>query len=86
MPPEAFGDVIVGLVDYWPSQMARALCERGSSTYEDPGALARSIAQDPRHGQRGVVIEDRARNTAEESEGRTMAITEGLADLRRLCL
>ena len=29
-----------------------------------------------------IIIEDRARNTTEESKGRHMAVTEGLADLR----
>ena len=56
----------------------------GLQLAKDPGAPAGPIAQDTRHGQRGVVVEDRARNTAEESEGRYMAVTEGLADLRRI--
>ncbi len=58
----------------------------GLQLAEDPGALAHPVPQDTRHGQRGVVVEDRARNTAEESEGHHMAITEGLADLRRISL
>ncbi len=58
----------------------------GLQLAEDPGAPARSIPQDTGHGQFGVVVEDRARHTAEESKGRHMAIAEGLADLRRIGL
>ncbi len=47
---------VMGLVDEGPSQKARALCERASSTAEDPGAPARSIAQDAGHRQFGVVV------------------------------
>ena len=48
-------------------------------------------SQDTCHRQFGIVPnffngEDRARNTAEESEGRHMAVTEGLADLRQIAL
>src|SRR3546814_9205693 len=43
-----------------------------------------SHPQDAGHGQPGVVVENRARNAAEEGEGRHMAIAEGLADLRRI--
>ncbi len=55
---EAVLGQVVGLVDEGSSQKARALCERASSTTEDPGALSCAVAQDPRHRQRGVVIQD----------------------------
>src|SRR3546814_13177318 len=48
------------------------------------GCAGVSHPQDAGHGQPGVVVENRARNAAEEGEGRHMAIAEGLADLRRI--
>ena len=50
------------------------------------GALAFPVAQDPRHCQRRVVIEDRARNPAEEGEGADMAVEERLRRLLRIGL
>ena len=44
-------------------------------------APTRAVAQDPRHRKRRVVIEDRARNPAEEGEGADMAVEEGLGRL-----
>ena len=38
----------------------------------------RVVHQDPRHRKGGVVVEDRARNPAEEGEGADMAVEEGL--------
>ncbi len=58
----------------------------GLQLAEDPRALARSIAQDTRHRQRGVVVEDRARHPAKEGEGRNVPLAEGLAGLRRIGL
>ena len=48
---------------------------------KDPGALALAIAQDARHRQRAVVVEDRPRHPAEEGERRIVAVTERLARL-----
>ena len=53
---------------------------------ERPRALAFPVAQDPRHRKSGVVIEDRARNPAEEGEGADMAVQERLRRLPRIGL
>ena len=45
------------------------------------GAPTRAVAQDPRHRKRRVVVEDRARNPAEEGEGADMAVQKGLGRL-----
>ena len=50
------------------------------------GAPTGAVAQDPRHRQRRVVIEDRARNPAEEGEGADMAVQERLRRLLRIGL
>ena len=47
---------------------------------------ARAVAQDPRHSKRRVVIEDRARNPAEEGEGANMAVEKGFRRLPRIRL
>ena len=44
-------------------------------------APTRAVAQDPCHRKRRVVVEDRARNPAEEGEGADMAVQEGLRRL-----
>ena len=44
-------------------------------------APTRAVAQDPCHRQGRVVVEDRARNPAEEGEGADMAVEEGLRRL-----
>ena len=46
----------------------------------------RAVAQDPRHRKRRVVIEDRARNPAEEGEGADMAVEKGFRRLPRIRL
>ena len=48
--------------------------------------LPRSVAQDPRHRQLGVVIQDRRRHPAEERERRNMPGAERLRRLRRIGL
>src|SRR3546814_2472351 len=58
----------------------------GLQLAEDLGAPACPIPQDAGHGQPGIVVKNRARNAAEEGEGRYMAIAEGLAGLRRIGL
>ena len=45
------------------------------------GALAFPVAQDPRHRERRVVVEDRARHPAEQGEGADMAVQERLRRL-----
>ena len=49
-------------------------------------APAGAVAQDPRHRKRRVVIEDRARNPAEEGEGADMAVEKGFRRLPRIRL
>ena len=51
-----------------------------------PGALARAIAEDLRHRDGGVVVEDRRRHAAEEPEGRDMPVAERLGRLGRIGL
>jgi hypothetical protein len=53
---------------------------------EGRGALARSVAQDLRHRDRGVVVEDRQGHAAEECKGRDMAVAERLGRLGRIGL
>lgn len=51
---------------------------------EGAGALARTVAQDARHRQPGVVVEDGSRHAAEEGAGGIMAIKKGLGPLGRV--
>src|SRR3954453_24164798 len=44
------------------------------------------VAQDPRHRQGGVVVQDRARHLAEEAERGVMSVTERFGALRRIGL
>ena len=37
---------------------------------EGPGAFPRSVAENPRHSDHGVIVEDRQRNAAKECQGR----------------
>src|SRR5215469_531762 len=53
---------------------------------EDSRSQPPAVAQDARHCQLGVVIQDRTRHAAEEVEADPMTITEGLAALRRIGL
>ena len=48
---------------------------------ERPGAATGAVAQDPRHRQRRVVVEDQPGDPAEEGEGADMPIQEGLRRL-----
>ena len=63
-----------------PARPAEAVAEQimRLQMRERPGAPARAVAQDPRHSKRRVVVEDRARHTAEEGEGADMAVEERL--------
>ncbi len=45
-----------------------------------------AVSQDTRHGQLGVVVQDRSRHAAEEGEGRDMAVAERLGRLARIGL
>ena len=58
----------------------------GLESREGPGAFTASITQDPGHGQLGVVVEDALGNSAQEGEGRHVAVQEGLGGLRRVGL
>jgi hypothetical protein len=49
-------------------------------------AQTRATLHDPRHGQTGVVIQDRPRHTAEKPERRHMPVAEGFRRLRRIRL
>ena len=51
---------------------------------EDPRALPLAVAQDARNRDLGVVVEDRLRHAAEESEGLHVAVAEGFRRLRRI--
>ena len=53
---------------------------------EHPRALAHPVAEDARHRQRGVVVQDRARHLAEEPEGSVVPVTERFGGLRRIGL
>ena len=53
---------------------------------EDPRPLAHPVAQDARHRQRGVVVQDRARHLAEEAERGVVPVTERFGGLRRIGL
>ena len=53
---------------------------------EGPGAFTASIPQDPGHRQLGVVVQDALRHSAQECEGRDMAVQEGLGGLGRVSL
>ncbi len=53
---------------------------------EGPGALPPSIPQDPGHGQLGVVVQDALGHSAQECEGRHVAVQEGLGGLGRVSL
>ena len=53
---------------------------------EDPSPLPPAIAQDARHRQLGVVVQDRARHPAEELEADVVPFAEGFAALRRIGL
>ena len=51
-----------------------------------PRALSHPIAQDARHRQRRIVVQNRARHLAEEPEGSVVPITERFGGLRRIGL
>ena len=53
---------------------------------EHPRAPACAIAQDARHRERGVVIENRQRHAVEEGECRIVTVAERLGRLRRIGL
>ena len=53
---------------------------------EAAAALARAVAEEARHRQPGVVVEDGARHAAEEAERGVVAVEEGLGPLRRVGL
>ena len=53
---------------------------------EHPRSLAHPIAQDARHRQGGVVVEDRARHLAEELECSVVPVTKRFGSLRRIGL
>jgi hypothetical protein len=53
---------------------------------EHARALAHPIAQDTGHRQGGVVVQDRARDLAEEGERGVVAVTERFRRLRRVGL
>src|SRR4051794_3348435 len=53
---------------------------------EGPGPLPLAIAQDARHRQPGVVVEDRARHATEEGERRVVPVEESLEPLGRVGL
>jgi hypothetical protein len=53
---------------------------------EDPRPLTLTIAQDARHCQLEVVVQDRTRHAAEELEADVVPFTEGFAALRRIGL
>ena len=53
---------------------------------EHPRPLPRPVAQNPRYGNLGVVVQDRVRHLAEEAERRGVARTERLRRLRRIGL
>ena len=53
---------------------------------EGPGALSPAIAQDSRHRQLGIVVENALRDSAQEGERRDVAVQEGLGGLGRVGL
>ena len=53
---------------------------------EGPGALPTPVPQDPGHCQLGVVVQDALGDSAQEGEGRHVAVQEGLGGLRRVGL
>ena len=53
---------------------------------EGPGAFTASIPQYPGHRQLGVVVQDALGHSAQECEGRDMAVQEGLGGLGRVSL
>ena len=53
---------------------------------ERPGALSPAIAQDSRHRQLGIVVENALRDSAQEGERRDVAVQEGLGGLGRVGL
>ena len=58
----------------------------GLQLAEHTRALSHPIAQDARHRQRRVVVQDRARHLAEERECGVVPVTERFAGLRRIGL
>src|SRR5712671_305892 len=58
----------------------------GLQLAEHTRALSHPIAQDARHRQRRVVVQDRARHLAEERECGVVSVTERFAGLRRIGL
>ena len=53
---------------------------------EHTRSLSHPVAQDARHRQRGVVVQDRARHLAEEVEGGVVPVAERFGGLRRIGL
>ena len=53
---------------------------------EGPGALSPAIAQDSRHRQLGIVVENALRDSAQEGERRDVAFQEGPGGLGRVGL
>ena len=51
---------------------------------EHPRSLAHPVAEDARHRQRGVVVQDRARHLAEERECGVVPVAERFGSLRRI--
>src|SRR5207248_9297457 len=58
----------------------------GLQLAEHTRALSHPIAQDARHRQRRVVVQDRARHLAEERKGGVVPVTERFGGLRRIGL
>jgi hypothetical protein len=58
----------------------------GLQLAEHPHALAHPVAQDARHRQLGIVVQDRARHLAEEREGTIVPVAERFGGLRRIGL